>query len=217
MFPSEAHMDQVAALAALNRRVLAAYSVRTSRALADALPVRMAIPHIEAVLAFNVGKEIEKDTLVIREAARAAAFGKEVTADTVRHVLRAARDIDRAFLGRIGRLPLGIVIPYEEIEPVRRRRVERLAQAAHRMFSAWPEGAGLRTALQQSYTRAELEGWLGEWLRLYAAETQVLSRAVRLPVLLVPVRERIASGLYRVMHDVAARLAHAAAVTVFRK
>jgi hypothetical protein len=32
------------------------------------LPLRLALPHLEPVLALNVGKEVEKDTLVIRRA-----------------------------------------------------------------------------------------------------------------------------------------------------
>jgi len=48
-------------------------------------------------------------------------------------------------------------------------------------------------------------------------ETQVLSQAVRLPSLLVPLRERIAEGLARVMQEAGAKLAHGAVATVFRR
>lgn len=210
-------MNQAAALAALDRRILLDYSARTSRALAKAMPLRIAVPHIEAVLAFNVGKEIEKDALVIREAALISGAGSADDPDTVRRLLLQTREIDAAFLGRVGKLPVGIVIPYEQIEPVRLRRIERLYGGARRILSAWPGERRMRAALQAAYTRVELERLIADWLRLYALETQVLSRAVRLPALLVPVRERIAEGLFRIMHDTGARLAHAAAATVYRK
>ena len=45
---------RAAALAMLNRRILLDYSARTSRALGRAMPLRIAIPHIEAVLASQV-------------------------------------------------------------------------------------------------------------------------------------------------------------------
>lgn len=208
-------MSRAAALGALDRRILLDFSARTSRALAKAMPLKIAIPHIEAVLAFNVGKEIEKDALVIREAALASGDVDDPCA--VRRLLQQTREIDAAFLGRVGKLPVGIVIPYEQIEPVRLRRIERLYGGARRVLSAWPGERRLRAALRAAYTRVELERLIADWLRLYALETQVLSRAVRLPALLVPVRERIAEGLFRTMHDTGARLAHAAAATVYRK
>lgn len=210
-------MDRIGALAALNRKILLTYSARTSRALADAVPLRIAVPHIEAVLAFNVGKEIDKDARVIREAAGAVAAGVGVLPETLRRLLQDAREVDQAFLRRVGRLPVGIVIPYDDIEPVRLRRIERLYTATHRVLTAWAPDARTRDALQVSYTRVELEGWLYDWLRLYALETQVLSRAVRLPALIVPLRERIALGLFRIMQDTGARLAHAAAAMVYRR
>jgi len=210
-------MDRIGALAALNRKILLTYSARTSRALADAVPLRIAVPHIEAVLAFNVGKEIDKDARVIREAAGAVAADVGVLPETLRRLLQDAREVDQAFLRRVGRLPVGIVIPYDDIEPVRLRRIERLYTATHRVLTAWAPDARTRDALQVSYTRVELEGWLYDWLRLYALETQVLSRAVRLPALIVPLRERIALGLFRIMQDTGARLAHAAAAMVYRR
>lgn len=207
-------MDRVGALAALNRKVLHAYSGLTSQALAAAVPLRLAVPHLQAVLAFNVDKEVEKDALAIRNAAKFAAAGSPPTRESVEALLAAARDVDRAFLGRVGRLPIGIVIPYDDITPVRLRRMERLTLAAHRVLAEWPGEGGVRVALQASYSRAELESLLYDLLRLYAMETQVLSRAVRLPALLVPIRERIAQGLFRVMQDTGARLAHTAAAMV---
>jgi len=208
-------MDRIAALAALDRRILLTYSARTSRALAETLPLRIAVPHIEAVLAFNVRKEIEKDALVIREAAGAAGAG--ASPETLRRLLQAAREIDQAFLSRLERLPIGIVIPYDDIESVRLRRIERLYGAAHRVLEAWTPPERLRSALRASYTRMELEDWLYDWLRLYAVETQVLSRAVQLPALLTPLRERIAQGLFRIMQDTGARLAHAVAGMVYSR
>lgn len=210
-------MNRAAALAALDRRILLSYSARTSRALQQAMPLRIAIPHIEAVLAFNVGKEIEKDAMIIREAAVLAGATAADDEAALHRLLRETRGIDERFLRRVGNLPLGIVIPYEQIEPVRYRRIERLHAATQRVLAEWAGERSMRAAIQAAYTRVELERLLFDWLRLYAVETQILSRAVHLPALLVPIRERIAQGLFRIMQDTGARLAHAAAATVYRK
>ncbi|MBX9811054.1 MAG: hypothetical protein K2Y16_05515 [Burkholderiales bacterium] len=53
--------------------------------------------------------------------------------------------------------------------------------------------------------------------RLYALETRILSRSVRLPALLAPVRERIAQSLHGIMNDTAKRLAAELAGVVYRR
>ena len=210
-------MDRPGKLAALNRRILEAYSRRTIAALRTVLPLRVALPHLEPVFARNVAKETQKDALVIRRAGETVAAGRQSDRDVLSGLLDATKEIDRAFLARVGTLPIGIVVPYHEIAPIRMQRIERLFAAAGRIIGAWHVGRGLRAVLQESYPRAELERLLWDLLRLYAVETRVLSRSVQLPVLVVPLREHIAQRLYETMSDIARGLAGEMALMVFRK
>lgn len=197
--------------------MLEAYSRRTVDTLRAALPLRLALPHLEPVLARNVAKETQKDALVIRRAAATLAAGRPPDHEALRGLLEATQDIDRVFLAQAGALPVRIVVPYHEVAPIRMRRIDRLFAAAYRILDAWRMARGLRAAVQESFPRAELERLLGELLLLYAAETRVLSRSVELPTLLVPLRERIAQSLFETMSDVARRLAGESSVAVFRK
>lgn len=197
--------------------MLEAYSRRTVDTLRAALPLRLALPHLEPVLARNVAKETQKDALVIRRAAATLAAGRPPDREALRGLLEATQDIDRMFLAQAGALPVRIVVPYHEVAPIRMRRIDRLFAAAYRILDAWRMARGLRAAVQESFPRAELERLLGELLLLYAAETRVLSRSVELPTLLVPLRERIAQSLFETMSDVARRLAGESSVAVFRK
>ena len=65
-------MKRAKSLARLNGRILDIYSRRTTTALREALPLRLALPHLEPVLALNVDKEIQKDRLVILRAGELA-------------------------------------------------------------------------------------------------------------------------------------------------
>ncbi|HSE00129.1 MAG TPA: hypothetical protein VLB72_05255 [Burkholderiales bacterium] len=197
--------------------MLEAYSRRTLDTLRAALPLRLALPHLGPVLARNVAKETQKDALVIRRAAATLAAGRPPDREALSGLLEATQDIDRAFLAQVATLPVTIVVPYHEVAPIRMQRIERLLAAAHRILDAWRTARGLRAALQESYARDELERLLGDLLRLYAVETQVLSRSVQLPALLVPLRERIAQSLFETMSDIARRLAGELSVAVFRK
>ncbi|MBI5791032.1 MAG: hypothetical protein HZA63_06135 [Rhodocyclales bacterium] len=200
-------MKRAKALARLNGRMLHAYSRRTTAALRAALPLRLALPHLEPVLALNVGKEVEKDTLVILRAGEPTVGEARDREATLTQLMLATKEIDRQFLARVGNFPIEIVVRYDEIVPIRARRIKLLHDAALRVFAAGEAPLRLRGALQASYSRDEFAQLLYELFRLYAEETRSLSRSVRLPRPLVPLRELIAQELLNVMLRVAWSLA----------
>ena len=166
------------ALTRLNAALLRAYSRRCLATL------RLPLPRsLESVLALNVEKEARKDALII------AAAGE----DEIPALLERARAIDREF---VARLPLlSLEIRYEEIEPIRRRRMEGLLAASGRLLG--PPWRGIRLAVRERYAQAEFEAFLREHLRLYAAEVHALGRSVRLGALLAPVHDRLRRSMER--------------------
>jgi len=187
--------------------VLRLYDRRTVAALRSNAPLGAVLQHIEPMLALNVAKEVRKDALVFQAAAEAISSGAVASVTTVQRVLEASRNIDQDFLSSVGSFPVRVVIRYEEILPLRRRRIERMLEAACRILGSWTGAGGVRDAIRSSYAPSEFETALNEVLRLYTQEVRVLSRAVRLPLLLVPLRELAAQRLSDVMTDVGARLA----------
>lgn len=200
-------MKRAKALARLNGRMLHTYSQRTTAALRAALPLRLALPHLEPVLALNVDKEVEKDTLVILRAGETAKLEASDWESILTQLMLATKEIDRQFLTRVGNFPVEIVVRYDEIVPVRARRIKLLHDAALKVFAAGDGHVRLRGALQASYSRDEFAQLLYELFRLYAEETRSLSRSVRLPRPLVPLRDLIAQELLNVMLRVAWSLA----------
>lgn len=209
-------MKPAQSLAKLNGRILKAYSRRTTTALRAALPLRLALPHLEPVLTLNVDKEVKKDTLVILHARELAADAAPDWNELLPQLLQATKDIDRMFLARVGRFPVEIVIRYEEITPIRARRMKLLHEAALRILHAHGSEHGLRRAMHASFSREEFAQLLHELFRLYAEETRSLSRSVRLPGPLVPLRELIAQELLNVMLGVARPLALEIAAAAYR-
>ncbi|MCK9388261.1 MAG: hypothetical protein M0Q22_07685 [Sulfuritalea sp.] len=210
-------MKRARSLARLNGRIVHVFSQRTTAALRAALPLRLALPHLEPVLAQNVAKEVAKDALVILRAYELAA--EEVPpawADVLQQLLGATREVDRSFLARVGKFPVGIVIRYEEIEPIRARRIKLLYDIAQKILAVENKRRRLRGAMHATFSRDEFAQLLEQLFRLYAAETRSLSRSVRLPGLLVPLREMIAQELHNVMLRVARPLALEIAATTFR-
>jgi len=209
-------MNHVQAVAALNRKVLEAYSQRTTEQLRTAMPMRVALPSLENFLALNVAKEVQKDALVIHRVGEDVAQGLPPTDEAAAQLFAATQKIDRAFLARAGTFPVGIVIPYDEIAPLRTRRIGKLLTAAYRILDAGRTLRGSRSAIRAVYSRDDFERLLQDLLRLYALETRALSRALSLPRLLVPLRERLAKSLFEVMNDTANRLAQELTACVYR-
>lgn len=209
-------MKPARSLARLNGRILDAYSRRTTAGLRAALPLRLALPHLEPVLALNVDKEVKKDTLVILRAGELMKAGSLDWNEVLPQLLQATKDIDRMFLARVGRFPVEIVVRYEEITPIRARRMKLLHEAALRILHARGNGQGLRSAMHASFSRDQFAQLLYELFRLYAEETRSLSRSVRLPGPLVPLRELVAQELLNVMLGVARPLAMEIAAAAYR-
>ncbi len=209
-------MLRAKSLARLNGRILKAYSQRTTTALRAALPLRLALPHLEPVLALNVSKEVEKDTLVILRARELAAQVPPDWNEVLPQLLHATKEIDRAFLSRVGRFPVEIVIRYEEITPIRTRRMKLLFEAALKFYAHRDRPQPMRGALRATFSRDEFAQLLYELFRLYAEETRSLSRSVRLPGPLALLRELIAQELLNVMLRVARPLAGEIATAAFR-
>ncbi|WP_126446059.1 hypothetical protein [Sulfuricystis multivorans] len=203
-------MHKARLLAALNRQLLETYSRRTTAAISARLPLPAALPWLDRLLASNVAKEVRKDAEVIHSAARAAVHQQAIDDAEVERLLRVAAAIDRDFL-MTARGPLEIPIPYERINPVRRARIRRLFEAVQRVCAAWPTGRGLREALAAAYPGDALERLVADLLLSYAQETRILGEAVRMPALLMPLRQRVLSGLYATMEKTALALAREAA------
>ena len=208
-------MKQARSLARLNGRILHVFSRRTTTALRAALPLRLALPHLEPTLAANIVKEVRKDSLVILRAGQPIPYVQPGLTEVLSQLLDATKEIDRTFLARVGRFPVGIVIRYEEIAPIRARRIKLLYDATSKLLATESALRPLRAALQATFSREEFRQLLNELFRLYVEETRSLSRSVRLPGLLKPLRELIAQELYNVMIGVARPLALEIATTIF--
>jgi hypothetical protein len=191
----------------MNGRVLAVYSERTVAAMHLPPPLQALLPRFEAFLRLNVDKEVHKDAMVIRRAGEAVGTGAPPGREAVQRLLDATKVVDRGFFERIGRPSAAGTIAYEEIAPLRAQRIERMLAAAYRILAAWEDAGTLRAALRMSYPSPGLEALLRDLLRLYALETRAVSCSMRVPSLLVPLRERVAGQLFRTMENVAAGLA----------
>lgn len=155
-------------------------------------------------------KEARKDARAIRHAVEVLAAGRRPGGGDARALLDWAREVDRQFLARVNLFPVRIDIDYASIEPLRQQRMALGLETACAILEAWRG----RRRLRDAFPARELERRLFDILRLYADETHALSRGVRLPRVLAPLREHLALRLRQAMQQAAKTLARDAAVAV---
>ena len=208
-------MDKVRVLSAMSGAMMQEFSTRTAARLADYTLFKLLLPAFRTFLDINVRKEIEKDRLVIACAAR-PPDGEPPEANVAR-LLQQAREIDQKFLRQAAVFPVSIHIEYRDIEQIRRRRIERLIEAAGGLFAQWAQTPRFRAAVAQLYSRAEFESLLREILELYSVETKMLSRSVNIPQIFHIARDSLSDTVHTVMVNVAEGLAGELTRKVYRR
>ena len=206
-------MDPLAALLKIDRRLLEAFSQRTTDRLRAVVGFGMLLPHIESFLAKNVSKEVIKDDLVIRYAGERITASAPFDAHTVRLLFEKTKEIDREFLRSVDGFPFRISIPYQQVAPLRSQRIQYTLELSHEVMRQWRMGNRLRTV----FTRADLEQRLLDIFTLYVKETIALNHSVQLPLLLAPLRDWLAHELQRIMNEVATQLVREVCVAVYRR
>ena len=210
-------MDKAGVLCAMDRAMMQAYSRRTVERLARHTLFGLALPAFQSFLDINVRKEIDKDRRVIAAAAAALQAGRAPDAADAEQLLHESRTIDQAFLQKAAPFPLAIDIRYQDIEPTRRQRIERLLAMSYRLLAHWQPTSRFRHAVAAAYTREQFRAALGEILHWYALETKSLNRSVRLPTFASLARDKLADTIYSEMEAVAGQLANELTGMAYRR
>ncbi len=199
-------MDKVRVLCEMDQYMMRAFSRDTSEALKKNTLFRLLLPPFQSFLDANVKKEEEKDFLVISSAYQARQGGKSLEEIPITSLLQEARKIDQKFFQQTSALPFSIEFKYNDIEKIRRLRMEQLFDTSYRLFQQWEKTPRIRTAFARLYSRNQFLVLLREILHLYSQETKILSRSVRLPHLIGVARDKLSNTIYSVMEDVSQQL-----------
>lgn len=201
----------------MNRFMLQAFSQQTVEGLKSHTLFRLALPPFQSFLDINLSKEVEKDRSVIARAFELHQSTTQPGPDHVAALLQEARKIDQTFLRQATVFPIDIQIQYQDIEQYRQQRIELLLQTSYRIFNQWQDVNSFRKAIYGLYNEKQFQDLLHNLLRLYARETRMLSRSVRLPSLLSLARDSVTQTITDVMQQAAKVLARSLARSVYRR
>jgi len=201
----------------MNRFMLQAFSQQTVEGLKSHTLFRLALPPFQSFLDINLGKEVEKDRTVISRAFELHQLTTQPGPDHIAALLQEARKIDQTFLRKATVFPIDIQIQYQDIEQYRQQRIELLLQTSYRIFNQWQDVNSFRKAIYGLYNEKQFQDLLHKLLKLYARETRMLSRSVRLPSLLSLARDSVTQTITDVMQQAAEVLARSLARSVYRR
>ncbi len=210
-------MNRVNILCTMSRVMMEAFSRRTVEDLKSYTLFRLALPPFQSFLNINVGKEVEKDRLVILQAAGLHESGTRPDSAHVAALLQQAREIDQTFVRKAAMFPIDIQIQYQDIERYRQQRTELLLQLSYRILTQWQDVSSFRAAVNELYDEAQFQELLHDILSLYAMETRMLSRSVRIPHLLGLARDAVTQIIADIMEQEAEALARSLAHVVYRR
>ena len=129
----------------------------------------------------NVKKEVEKDRLIIEEAAGAFEAGQPACDLDLEDIFEKTKKIDKAFLDNLMIPSFSISIRYSEFADIRIQRIWRISRTVYALLRKWPEAASFSDAARNAYAEKEFKEILVEILHLYNLETRMLSHAIRSP------------------------------------
>jgi hypothetical protein len=174
-------MDRVRILADKNSTMMHEFSRRSLAEIHVGSFLSFALPVFSRYLEANVEKEVEKDRLIIGEAAQALHAGRPACDLDLEDIFEKTKIIDKKFLDSLSIPSFSISIRYSDFADIRIQRIWRIARTVYELLDNWSEGTLFDDAIRTAYRESEFRHILDEILQLYSLETRMLGDAIRSP------------------------------------
>jgi hypothetical protein len=210
-------VDKVSLLCVKDGQILHDFSKRSIDRLKDRPIVCMPLPFFRTYMNANVAKEVDKDRLIIEYAAARHREGRACCDDDIEEMFELTKQVDKAFLRKVTIPSLSIKVRYEDIEAIRKSRINCISRCVHDLLASWKDDRPVEDAVRAAYTEQEFKGTMTEILHLYNLETKKLSNSIRLFGPLQMAVDAFAEALYRTMEEVMGSMTDSYAAMIYRK
>ena len=129
----------------------------------------------------NVRKEVEKDRLIIREAAAAFSAGRPACDLDLEDIFEKTKKVDKEFLSNLMIPSFSFSVRYSDFADIRIQRIWRISRSVYALLGKWPDGALFAEAAKKAYAGKAFKELIMEILHLYNLETRMLGDAIRSP------------------------------------
>lgn len=209
-------MDRAGILCAHDKGMLLEFSRRSVEHLSGRSILFLPLPFFHAYMDANVGKEIEKDRLIIEHAAAAFDAGTGICDEDVEDIFEKTKAVDKKFLRKVSIPSLSIKVRYDDISEIRKQRIKYLAGKVVDILHVWDDDATFSDAVKKTCTDKLFREAVVRILHLYNLETRMLSRSIRLFAPLHSAVEAFADALFDVMEEVTEEMADECTKKIFK-
>lgn len=208
-------MSKVRVLCEADREMMLDFSGRCVARLNSHAPLKLFLAPFHGLLDANVLKEIEKDRLVMEQAAAAFLGGNSKSSISLEDLFESTRQIDAEFIKKFSSPVLTLRIRHDDFSDVRKKRITAFIEMVYALLGNWQEGSLFPQVLQQTYTEEGYRTVLAEILHLYNVETKLLGNSLtgRGPAALMT--GIFADKLFRIMEGLAQEIARDYACRAF--
>ncbi|HET6365084.1 MAG TPA: hypothetical protein VFG02_08535 [Nitrospirota bacterium] len=173
-------MDKVTILCDKDRSMMYEFSRRSlDRASGRSLSL-VTLPFFSTYMDANVKKEVEKDRLIIEEAAEAYKAGKPACDLDLEEIFDKTKQVDKTFLDNLLIPSFSLSVRYSDFADIRIQRIWRISRTVYTLLANWRDTASFTDAARKAYTGDKFKEILAEILHLYNQETRMLSKSIRL-------------------------------------
>ncbi len=173
-------MDKVGILCEKDGAMMQEFSRRSLDRI-EGGPMSLALSFFPSYMEANIRKEVDKDRIIIEEAAGAFAAGRPACDLDLEEIFEKTKATDRAFLDGLMIPSFTIAVHYGDFADIRIQRIWRISKTVYALLGKWPEGASFDDAARRSFAAGEFRGIVADILRLYSLETKTLGEAIRSP------------------------------------
>jgi len=208
-------MDKVDILCDKDRILMNDFSRLSLNRMSRHTTLLGSLPFFSSYQETNVKKEVDKDRLIIREAAGAFEAGRPVCDLDLEDIFEKTKEVDKVFLNKLLIAPFTLSVRYSDFADVRIQRIWLISKTVYALLAHWPEGASFIDAVRTAYPEKKFKDVLAEILHLYNEETRMLSKSIRH---LGPLRSIVSTytdALYQAMEDVREDITASAVQRIF--
>jgi hypothetical protein len=198
-----------------DRQMMLEFSSLCISRLGDHLAFRLLLPVLQHYLDANVFKEIEKDRLIIRQAAAAFERGRDRTAVNVDELFEMTKKVDDEFIRSFSNALFSIRVRYADFAEIRKKRILSFVGMVFDLMQNWQDGLPFGDIVKLTFKEERYTEILREILHLYNIETRILSSCVGFHGPAAKLKDLFAEKLFLTMENTAGEIAGAHALRAY--
>ncbi|HUJ16458.1 MAG TPA: hypothetical protein VL197_00520 [Nitrospirota bacterium] len=198
-------MDRVGILCEKDSEMMHEFSRRSLHGMQRGSLFSATLSFFSSYLDGNIRKEVDKDRLIIEEAAAAFAAGRPACDLDLEDIFEKTKTVDSAFLDSLTIPSFAITVRYSDFADIRIQRIWLIARTVYTILGRWTGSATFCDAVRAAYPEEKFRAILLEILHLYNLETRMLGDSIRSPFnrAIVTYLESLFESMESVMQEMA--------------